>query len=112
MASDQHPDHDVQAGECLIAEVYMRIKRNPDAVAEHGAAGAVRRAWRNVLIASPHQAAHLTSSRRQPIAPERHGVQVRPTRRASARGVLISPWIPKNTVVEPRCSITLRFRRR
>src|SRR5690348_3701882 len=28
-ASDQHPDHDVQAGERLIAEVYMRIRRNP-----------------------------------------------------------------------------------
>src|SRR5260370_35615875 len=29
VASDQHPDHDGQAGEFLIAEVYMRIKRNP-----------------------------------------------------------------------------------
>src|ERR1700676_3017856 len=29
VASDQHPDHDVQKGELLIAEVYMRIKRNP-----------------------------------------------------------------------------------
>src|SRR5579864_7121168 len=28
VASDQHPDHDVQAGECLIAEVYMRIRNN------------------------------------------------------------------------------------
>src|SRR5690242_17985670 len=29
VASDQHPDHDIQAGEFLIAEVYMHIKRNP-----------------------------------------------------------------------------------
>src|SRR5690348_5780601 len=29
VASDQHPDHDVQAGEFLIAEVYMRIRKNP-----------------------------------------------------------------------------------
>src|SRR5690348_956271 len=30
VASDQHPDHDVQAGELFIAEVYMAIKNNPD----------------------------------------------------------------------------------
>src|SRR5690348_2862563 len=29
VASDQHPDHDVQAGELFIAEVYMAIRRNP-----------------------------------------------------------------------------------
>src|SRR5690349_24259346 len=29
VANDQHPDHDVQAGELFIAEVPMRIKRNP-----------------------------------------------------------------------------------
>src|SRR5580692_2965293 len=29
VASDQHPDHDVQAGEQFIAEVYMRIRSNP-----------------------------------------------------------------------------------
>src|SRR6202049_4420766 len=29
VASDQHPDHDVQAGEFLIVEAYIHIKRNP-----------------------------------------------------------------------------------
>lgn len=29
IANDQHPDHDVQAGEFFIADVYMRIKNNP-----------------------------------------------------------------------------------
>ena len=28
-ANDQHPDHNVQAGEFFIAQVYMAIKRNP-----------------------------------------------------------------------------------
>jgi len=30
VASDQHPDHDVQAGEALIAEVYTHIKNGPN----------------------------------------------------------------------------------
>src|ERR1700730_8541009 len=29
LASDQHPDHNVQAGELFIAQVYMAIRRNP-----------------------------------------------------------------------------------
>jgi phospholipase C len=28
-ANDQHPDHNVQAGELFIAQIYMAIKRNP-----------------------------------------------------------------------------------
>src|SRR5262249_52818393 len=30
IASDQHPDHHVQAGELFIAQVYNAIKQNPD----------------------------------------------------------------------------------
>jgi hypothetical protein len=29
VASDQHPDHDVQAGEQLVVEVYTHIKNGP-----------------------------------------------------------------------------------
>ena len=37
VANDQHPDHDVQAGELFIASIYKAIKRFA-AMAEHGAA--------------------------------------------------------------------------
>jgi phospholipase C len=30
LASDQHPDHDVQAGEVFIASIYDAIRQNPD----------------------------------------------------------------------------------
>src|SRR5205085_9064434 len=30
LASDQHPDHDVQSGEVFIATIYNAIRQNPD----------------------------------------------------------------------------------
>ena len=38
VANDQHPDHNMQAGEAFIASVYQAIKDNRAALAEHGAA--------------------------------------------------------------------------
>jgi phospholipase C len=98
VASDQHPDHDVQAGELLIAEVYMRIKRNPALWAstallvlydEHGAI------FDHVPppICPPDQftAPANSTGTGMEFKFDRLGVRV--------PAILISPWIPKNTVV-------------
>jgi phospholipase C len=99
VASDQHPDHDVQAGEFLIAEVYMRIKRNP----------ALWRSTALLVVYDEHGGIfdHVPPPSCPPdqfTAPanstgtgmefkfDRLGVRV--------PAVLISPWIPKNTVVD------------
>lgn len=101
VANDQHPDHDVQAGELFIAEVYMRIKRNPKLWAntallivydEHGGI------YDHVVppncapdnFAAP---ANSTGTGRE-FKFDRLGVRV--------PAILVSPWIPKNTVVSDR----------
>jgi len=48
LASDQHPDHNVQAGELYIASVYNAIVSNPALWAEYRAAGGLRRTWRHL----------------------------------------------------------------
>jgi phospholipase C len=98
VASDQHPDHDVQAGELLIAEVYMRIKRNPNMWAstallvvydEHGGI------YDHVVppACTPDQFTASANSTGTGIEFkfDRLGVRV--------PAILISPWIPKGTVV-------------
>jgi phospholipase C len=99
IASDQHPDHDVQAGELLIAEVYMAIRRNPSLWASTAL----------LVVYDEHGGIfdHVPPPNCPPdnfIAPanctgtgmefrfDRLGVRV--------PAVLISPWIPKNTVVD------------
>jgi len=101
VASDQHPDHDVQAGELLIAEVYMAIRRNP----------ALWASTALLVVYDEHGGIfdHVPPPNCTPdrfIAPanstgtgmefkfDRLGVRV--------PAVLISPWIPKNTVVADR----------
>lgn len=99
VASDQHPDHDVQAGERLIAEVYMRIRSNPALWAstgllvlydEHG--GIFDH------VAPPHcppdqfTAPANSTGTGMEFKFDRLGVRV--------PAVLISPWIPKNSVVD------------
>ena len=99
VANDQHPDHDVQAGEFLIAEVYMHIRRNP-------------KLWPNtalLVVYDEHGGIydHVVPPACAPdkfIAPpnstgtgmefkfDRLGVRV--------PAILISPWILKNTVVD------------
>jgi len=99
VASDQHPDHDVQAGEYLIAEVYMRIKRNPKLWAstallvvydEHG--GIYDHVVPPTCPPDKFTAAANSTGTGMEFKFDRLGVRV--------PAVLISPWIPKNTVVD------------
>jgi phospholipase C len=99
IASDQHPDHDVQAGEYFIADVYMAIRKNPVL-------------WPNtalLVVYDEHGGLfdHVPPPNCRPdqfTAPanstgtgsefkfDRLGVRV--------PAILISPWIPKGTVVD------------
>jgi phospholipase C len=99
VASDQHPDHDVQAGELLIAEVYMRIKRNAALWAstallvlydEHG--GIFDHVSPPNCSPDQFTAPANSTGTGMEFKFDRLGVRV--------PAVLISPWIPKNTVVD------------
>lgn len=99
IANDQHPDHDVLAGEYFIADVYMAIRKNPAL-------------WPNtalLVLYDEHGGIfdHVPPPNCQPdqfTAPanstgtgfefkfDRLGVRV--------PAILISPWIPKGTVVD------------
>ena len=97
LASDQHPDHDVQAGEVFIASIYNAIRQNPDlwkstallvTYDEHGGI------YDHVPPpACPPDGFHapLTDTGGIPFAFDRLGVRV--------PSILISPWIAKATVV-------------
>jgi phospholipase C len=98
IANDQHPDHDVQAGELLIAEVYMAIKRNPKMWAstallvvydEHG--GVYDHVAPPPCTPDKFQSSELDPGTTLPFRFDRLGVRV--------PAILISPWIPKNSVV-------------
>jgi phospholipase C len=98
VASDQHPDHDVQAGELLIAEVYMRIKRNPKLWAstallivydEHG--GIYDHVVPPTCTPDKFTASANSTGTGMEFKFDRLGVRV--------PAILVSPWIPKNTVV-------------
>jgi phospholipase C len=97
LASDQHPDHDVQAGEYFIASIYNAIRQNPDL-------------WKStalLLVYDEHGGIYdhvpppnctpdgYTAATKDtggiPFAFDRLGVRV--------PAILISPWIPKATVV-------------
>lgn len=99
IASDQHPDHDVQAGEYFIADVYMAIRKNPAL-------------WPNtalLVLYDEHGGIfdHVPPPNCQPdqftasanstgtgfeFKFDRLGVRV--------PAILISPWIPKGTIVD------------
>ncbi|MBV8847900.1 MAG: alkaline phosphatase family protein [Bryobacterales bacterium] len=107
LASDQHPDHDVQEGEVFIAAVYNAIRQNPDVwkstallvvYDEHGGI------YDHVAPPSCTPDGFTEGSNNDPfIAPvadtgtgytfafDRLGIRV--------PAVLISPWIRKSTVV-------------
>jgi phospholipase C len=98
VANDQHPDHDVQAGELLIAEVYMRIKRNPKMWAstallvvydEHG--GIYDHVAPPGCTPDKFTAGVNSTGTGMEFKFDRLGVRV--------PAILISPWIPKGTVV-------------
>ena len=99
IANDQHPDHDVQAGELLIAEVYMRIRKNPKlwpntallvVYDEHG--GIYDHVPPPSCVPDKFPSPELDPGTGKPFQFDRLGVRV--------PAILISPWIPKNTVVD------------
>lgn len=99
IASDQHPDHDVQQGEVFIATIYNTIRQNPDLwkstamlllYDEHGGIYdhvPPPACTPDVFTATPDQ----TGVPGLTFKFDRLGVRV--------PAVLISPWISKGTVV-------------
>jgi phospholipase C len=99
LASDQHPDHDVQAGEIFIASIYNAIHQNPDlwkstalliVYDEHGGI------YDHVPPPSctpdaPFVAPASDTGTGSTFAFDRLGVRV--------PAILVSPWIAKGTVV-------------
>jgi phospholipase C len=101
VANDQHPDHDVLAGESLIAEVYMRIRGNPKlwpntallvVYDEHG--GIYDHVIPPACTPDKFTAPANSTGTGMEFKFDRLGVRV--------PAILISPWIPKNTVVDRR----------
>ncbi|MGO9403381.1 MAG: alkaline phosphatase family protein [Terriglobales bacterium] len=98
VASDQHPDHNVQAGELFIASIYQAIKNNP-AVWESTALLIVYDEHGGIYDHVPPPACtpdQFTASANDtgtgmPFAFDRLGVRV--------PAVLVSPWIQQGTVV-------------
>jgi phospholipase C len=98
LASDQHPDHDVREGERFIASVYSAIKGNPalwESTAllitydEHG--GIYDHVPPPTCVPDGFVAQPDATRTGKPFLFDRLGVRV-PT-------VLVSPWVPKGTVV-------------
>src|ERR1700734_1608733 len=98
VASDQHPDHNVQAGEVFIASVYKAIKQNANlwqstallvVYDEHG--GIYDHVAPPACTPDQFQASPNDTGTGMPFAFDRLGVRV--------PAILISPWIPKGTIV-------------
>jgi phospholipase C len=98
LASDQHPDHDVQAGEEFIASIYNAIHQNTElwqstlllvVYDEHG--GIFDHVPPPACTPDSPFIAPAADTGGAPFAFDRLGVRV--------PAILISPWIPKGTVV-------------
>jgi phospholipase C len=97
VASDQHPDHNIQAGELFIASVYKAIKSSPlwpntallVVYDEHG--GIYDHVVPPACTPDQFTATANDTGTGMPFAFDRLGVRV--------PAILISPWIPKGTVV-------------
>jgi phospholipase C len=98
VASDQHPDHNVQAGELFIASVYNAIKQNAALWAstallivydEHG--GIYDHVVPPACTPDQFTASANDTGAGAPFAFDRLGVRV--------PAILVSPWIPKGTIV-------------
>jgi len=97
VASDQHPDHNIQAGELFIASVYNAIKSSPlwpntallVVYDEHG--GIYDHVVPPVCTPDQFTATANDTGTGMPFAFDRLGVRV--------PAILISPWIPAGTVV-------------
>jgi phospholipase C len=99
VANDQHPDHDVQAGEGFIAEVYMHIRKNPQlwpntallvVYDEHG--GIYDHVPPPACTPDKFPCSQIDPGTGKPFDFSRLGVRV--------PAILISPWIAPNTVVD------------
>jgi phospholipase C len=98
IANDQHPDHDVQAGELYIASVYNAIKNSPlwpntallIVYDEHG--GIYDHVVPPACTPDKFTASANATGTGMPFAFDRLGVRV--------PAILVSPWIPKGTVVD------------
>lgn len=100
LASDQHPDHNVQQGEIFIASIYNAIRENPGlwestvllvVYDEHG--GIYDHVSPPDCVPDGFVAQPKDTGTGSPFAFDRLGVRV--------PAVLISPWIPKGTIVAP-----------
>jgi phospholipase C len=99
LASDQHPDHDVRAGEQFIASVYNAIRNNPN-LWPHTALLIVYDEHGGIYDHVPPPACTPDGFVAQPSATgtpdpfhfDRLGVRV--------PAVLVSPWIARGTVVD------------
>jgi phospholipase C len=98
VANDQHPDHNVQAGELFIASVYKAIKDNAQlwqstalliVYDEHG--GIYDHVVPPSCTADFNSASGGDTGTGRQFAFDRLGVRV--------PAILVSPWIPKGTVV-------------
>ena len=99
IANDQHPDHHVQAGELFIASIYNAIKQNPDlwestalliVYDEHG--GIYDHVLPPDCTADQFTASANATGTGMEFKFDRLGVRV--------PAILVSPWIPKGTVVD------------
>ena len=98
LASDQHPDHHVLAGEAFIAQVYNAIRKNPTlwkstlllvTYDEHG--GIYDHVPPPACTPDGFEASATATGTGVPFKFDRLGVRV--------PAIAISPWIPKGTVV-------------
>jgi phospholipase C len=98
VANDQHPDHNVQAGELFIAQIYNAIKNSPlwpntallIVYDEHG--GIYDHVVPPACQPDQFTASANDTGTGRPFAFDRLGVRV--------PAILVSPWIPKGTVVD------------
>ena len=97
VANDQHPDHDVQAGELFIASIYKAVKNSPlwpntallIVYDEHG--GIYDHVVPPACTPDQFTASANDTGTGMPFAFDRLGVRV--------PAILVSPWIPSGTVV-------------
>lgn len=98
VANDQHPDHNIQAGELFMASVYNAIKGNAQlwqstalliVYDEHG--GIYDHVVPPACTPDLKSASGLDTGTGVPFAFDRLGVRV--------PAILVSPWIPKGTIV-------------
>jgi len=98
VANDQHPDHNVQAGELFMAKIYNAIKTSPlwpntallIVYDEHG--GIYDHVVPPACKPDQFTASANDTGTGMPFAFDRLGVRV--------PAILVSPWIPKGTVVD------------